>query len=213
MATGHDRAFFLAQLARLLRDAAAATADTRLALLAGDRETAVRRMHSLKGNAGNLGALDLMRNAAALETAIKDPTVERATASQGLTPDLDASLTDLDRQLQDLATASAPWLVEGTHPGLAPAAATAEGAGEGATATPTPVLAPEQFAALRDALLRHDLAAQDHYEELAPALSALWGAPDTHALGEAIADLKFAAALAQLDRQVPSAAAGDPGAG
>ncbi|HPB75994.1 MAG TPA: response regulator, partial [Chromatiaceae bacterium] len=212
LATGYDRSFFLSQLARLLRDSASAAADTRLALLAGDRETAARRMHSLKGNAGNLGALELMQSTAALETAIQDRTAELETTSQGLAPDLDAGLTDLDRQLQDLATASAPWLAESTHQGLAPAAMPAEGVGDGVAAAPTPALAPARFAALRDALQRHDLAAQDHYEELAPILAAAWGEAETQALGEAIADLKFGAALAQLDRRVPLVAGGDTSA-
>ena len=68
--TGHDPAFFRAQLARLLRESAGVGAACRQALAAGDRETAARRLHSLKGNAGNLGALDLMRAAGDLETAI-----------------------------------------------------------------------------------------------------------------------------------------------
>ena len=244
LATGHDRAFFLAQLARLLRDAA--TADTRLALLAGDRETAARRMHSLKGNAGNIGALDLMEAAAALERAILNQTAELETvskaqtpdresaikeqmmnlatatqepmpdlimASQGLTPDLDAGLADLDRQLQDLAAVSAPWLAESAHRGLAPADASAEGAGDSAAAAPTPVLASEQFAALRLALQRHDLAALDLFEDLAPALTTAWGEAATQTLGEAIADLRFGAALAQLDRRVPLVAGGGTSAG
>jgi HPt (histidine-containing phosphotransfer) domain-containing protein len=210
-------------------------------------------MHSLKGNAGNLGALALMQAAAALETAIQDQTrdletankeqtMDREIASQGLAPDLDAGLTDLERQLQDLATASAPWLAgrdargqvgwkaamipagmplkvpSGGQPDVqtqaqAQAARSAEAAGEGAAPVPTPSLATARLAALRDALQRHDLAAQDHYEELAPTLAAAWGEPETQALGEAIADLRFGAALAQLDRRVPSAAMDGAGNG
>ena len=213
LATGRDRAFFLTQLGRLLRDSASAAADTRLALLAGDRETAARRMHSLKGNAGNLGALELMRTAAALETAIQDRPAELETTSEGLAPDRDAGLADLDRKLQDLAVASAPWLVESTHPGPAPAAAPAEGATASVPTLAVQPLAPGRLAVLRDALQRHDLAAQDHYEELVPALTAAWGAADTQALGEAIADLKFGAALAQFDHRVPWMAGGGTSAG
>ncbi len=237
LATGHDRAFFLTQLALLLRDSASAAADTRRALLAGDRETATRRMHSLKGNAGNLGALDLMQAAAVLEQAIKDQvpelemaskeqTADRATASQGqamalktaakdqitdmekaskgLAPDIGVGLTDLDRQLQDLAAASAPWLAESAHQGLDPAAAPAEGAGDGVAPAHTPALALAQLAALRDALQRRDLAAVDLFDELAPALAGTLGATATQALGEAIADLKFGAALDALESLTPS---------
>ena len=168
--------------------------------------------------------------------------MDREIASQGLAPDLDAGLTDLERQLQDLATASAPWLAgrdargqvgwkaamipagmplkvpSGGQPDVqtqaqAQAARSAEAAGEGAAPVPTPSLATARLAALRDALQRHDLAAQDHYEELAPTLAAAWGEPETQALGEAIADLRFGAALAQLDRRVPSAAMDGAGNG
>ena len=59
-------------------------------------------------------------------------------------------------------------------------------------------LDPNRLEALRGALERHDLAAIDYYEDLAPALTAAWGAAATQALGQAIADLKFGAALADL---------------
>ena len=49
--------------------------------------------------------------------------------------------------------------------------------------------------ALRDALARHDLAAVDLFDELAPALAGTLGAAATQALGQAIADLEFGAAL------------------
>ena len=279
---GNDLAFFLGQLARLLRDASTQVEDCRLALLAGDRETAARRMHGLKGNAGNLGALALMRAAGALERAIKEqtpdpetairdqasdletadqdqvmdlemadqdqmtnlamanqgPATDLAMANQGSAMDLEAGLAELERQLRDLAVASAPWLAvrdargqPGVKAAMVPAggqpdlqaqtqaeakaqaqaqaqarqAAVPAGAmGEGAAAAPA--LAPVRLAALRDALRRHDLAAQDYYEELAIALAATWGEAETQALGEAIADLKFGVALAQIERRVPAAA-------
>ncbi len=217
---GNDRVFFLNQLARLLRDAATSVEEARLALLAGDRETATQRMHSLKGNAGNLGALALMRAAAALEMAIKDQATDLETRIKGQTTDLEtiiqdqgmdleAGLADLERQLEELAAASVPWLAEGARPVVSPAealaaasagaTASAGAAAEDATSLPAPSLAPERLAALRDALQRHDLAAQDQYEELAPALTATWGETATKALGEAIADLKFGAALTTLE--------------
>ena len=208
---GNDRDFFLSQLRRLLRDAATAVEEARLALLAGDRETATRRMHGLKGNAGNLGALELMRAAAALEMAIKDQATDLETTIkdqmpletiiQDQGPDLEAGLADLERQLEELASASAPWLAKGTRPVASPAEAPAmaSAAAEDATSLSTPPLAPERLAALRDALQRHDLAAQDQYEALAPALTATWGEAATKALGEAIADLKFGAALSTLE--------------
>ncbi len=250
---GNDRAFFLAQLARLLRDAATLVADVRLALRAGEAETATRRLHSLKGNAGNLGALGLMRAAASLETAIqvrarelemastaqaRDQVVakeERArdleTAGKEQTRDLEmiaedqataleAGLADLDRQLRDLAAASGPWLAGRDRPGARaraqvdnPAAVSREGPSLAGTLLSPAPLDPERLAALGTALQQHNLAALDLFEELAPALAAVWGEAATQALGEAIADLKFGAALAQLDLRVPATAVGGAGSG
>ena len=250
---GNDRAFFLAQLARLLRDAATLVADVRLALRAGEAETATRRLHSLKGNAGNLGALGLMRAAASLETAIqvrarelemasteqaRDQVVakeERArdldTAGKERTRDLEmiaedqataleAGLADLDRQLRDLAAASGPWLAGRDRPGARaraqvdnPAAVSREGPSLACTLLSPAPLDPERLAALGTALQQHNLAALDLFEELAPALAAVWGEAATQALGEAIADLKFGAALAQLDLRVPATAVGGAGSG
>ena len=191
LAVGQDRAFFLNQLGRLLQDAATLVADARRALRAGDRETAARRMHSLKGNAGNLGALDLMGTASALEIAIKQSA-----------RDLETDLADLDRQVRDLAAASAPWLVEG-NPTLATPAPAEARAAAGPT-LPAPPLAEERLAALRAALQRHDLAAMDLFEELESLLAAVWGEAATRTLGEAIADLKFGEALAVLPPAAPS---------
>ena len=182
----HDRDFFRYLLDRFIVDAATATADTRQALARGERETAERRMHSLRGNAGNLGALELMNAAAALESAIR----------QGQT-ELDAALADLDRQLEDLTAASAPWLETAvpTFPAAAdPQAATA--------ASP---LDPARLTDLREALRGHDLAASDHFAELAASLSATWGPEAVQALGQAIANLRFGEALAWLDRRSSAA--------
>jgi two-component system sensor histidine kinase/response regulator len=61
---------------RLLDKFAASQADfasrLRAALAAGELQGAEREAHSLKGLAGNLGAVDLATQAAALESAIKD---------------------------------------------------------------------------------------------------------------------------------------------
>ena len=196
--TGHDPAFFRAQLARLLRESAGVGAACRQALAQGDRETAARRLHSLKGNAGNLGALDLMRAAGDLEGAI----------GQG-TADLDAGLAALDHQLQDLAAASAPWLavapatdqVRADVGAVAPGGALASSSASG----PSP-LDPARLTVLREALGDHDLAASDHFGELEAALTAAWGPEAVQTLGQAIADLRFGEALALLDRQTPGTA-------
>ncbi len=64
----------------------------------GERESAARHMHNLRGYAGSICAMDLMEKAGAMEEAIR----------KGDT-DLDDGLMALNRQIQDLITASAPW--------------------------------------------------------------------------------------------------------
>ncbi len=95
---GRDPAFFLHLLTRFADDYADAVAQTRRDLAEGERETAARRVHTLRGNAGNLGALELMATAGALEEALR----------RGET-DLETGLASLDRQLTALITASARW--------------------------------------------------------------------------------------------------------
>ena len=109
-------------------------------------------------------------------------------------------MADLDRQLEDLTAACAPWLE--TNASTAPADAAAPPA-----ATTAPPLDPARLTVLREALRGHDLAASDHFEELEASLSATWGPEAVQALGQAIADLRFGEALAQLDRQTSGPAA------
>ncbi len=175
----HDRDFFLLLLGRFLADAGTAVAAVRTDLARGERETAILRVHSLRGNAGNLGALGIMTTAAGLEAALQ----RDGQASE-------ADLARLDQQLADLAAASAPWLQA--------AAVSAQARPTAPDPAPAAPLDPASLEALRDALARHDLAALDLFDELAPALAVTLGAAATQALGAAIADLDFGAALANL---------------
>jgi HPt (histidine-containing phosphotransfer) domain-containing protein len=95
---GRDRAMFIGLLGLFVDDFADAVERTRQDLGQGEREAAIRRMHTLRGNAGMLGALDLMELAGRLEEAI-----ERGESG------LDERLADLDHQLTALIEASAPW--------------------------------------------------------------------------------------------------------
>jgi PAS domain S-box-containing protein len=222
-----DVEFYLMLLKRLTQEAATGLAQARQALAAGDRATLALRLHSLKGNAGNVGALNLMAAAGELEAAVKAGATDSAGAATsrgaGITrpagavatrdvgetdlegrasqreagaTDLEAGLADLERQVAALTAASAPWL-EGDAPANATAPAT----------VPAPPLDPVRLAVLREALGDHDLAASDHFEDLAASLTAAWGAEAVHALGEAIADLRFGEALALVDRQTSGPAA------
>ena len=205
----HDVKFFLRLLDRLTQEAATGLVEARQALAAGDREALALRLHSLKGNAGNVGALTLMAAAGRLEAAVMtgatgpagaaarreasetDLELDTTQREAGLA-DLEAGLADLERQVAALIAASTPWC---------------EMEAAVLATTTAPPLDPARLADLREALRRHDLAASDHFEELAASLTAAWGAETSQALGEAIADLRFDVALAQLDRHTPGTAA------
>jgi HPt (histidine-containing phosphotransfer) domain-containing protein len=176
-----DPAWLRRLLKGLTEEFARAAEATRRELAQGDRESAARRMHTLRGNAGTLGALDLMATAAGLETAIKD----------GVT-DLGTGLKTLERQLAALAGGLSPGDTF-THPDGAPAA------------TPSAARAfleesdRARLGALHEALEAQDLAALRQFEDLRPALAAAWGEARTAALGRTILGLRFTEALAELE--------------
>ena len=67
---GKDRGMFLGLLGLFIEDNAEVVAQTRADLARGDAEGAVRRMHTLRSNAGFICALEVMEDAGALEQAI-----------------------------------------------------------------------------------------------------------------------------------------------
>ena len=94
-----NRTLFVRLLALFLAQNDGLVKRVREELAQGQGETAANQLHKLKGNAGSLGAMAIMALASQLEKAI-----------DGGETDLDANLTELDHQLQDLCLASAPWL-------------------------------------------------------------------------------------------------------
>jgi CheY-like chemotaxis protein len=180
---GHDLAFFQRLLQRFADECADAVPLARHDLDQGQRETAARRLHTLRGMAGYLGALDLMQVAGDLEQAI--------TAGE---TGLDARLVDLGEQVAALTTASAPW----RGPADGPAAA-----GE-PTPAPGPRLDPERFAALCVALRLQKASARRLFRELEPAMGEVLDAVDLQAFAHAIDGLRFDEALALLDRARPA---------
>jgi two-component system sensor histidine kinase/response regulator len=174
LVTGGDRDFFLQMLGLFVAEFRDMGQWLRDELDAGHRESAKRRLHNLKGNAGNLGAMALMRTAAALETAVMDPDAL-----------LDLPIEDLRRQLADFVAAAEPWLKP-----TAEAAAPAEAA----------ELDLAELAAWRAALARRDLAAVKRYAGLRPGLLAREGAEALGALDQAMQTLRFDDALAWLKR-------------
>ncbi len=144
-----DWSFFLRLAHRFAADFADATRQTHQALARGEVIGAARRLHTLRGHAGNLGALALAQSAQVLETALSDPRVDPAPA-----------LADFDARLCALLTALAPWL---------------DGAAPVPGADPDAPLDEGRPAALCDALPGHDLAALDLFElEVMPENPAAW---------------------------------------
>ncbi|AUB80918.1 response regulator [Candidatus Thiodictyon syntrophicum] len=133
-----DWAFFLRLAHRFAADFADATRQIHQALARGEASAAARRLHTLRGHAGNLGALALAQSAQALETALAAPRVDPAPA-----------LADFDARLCALLTALAPWL---------------EGAAPLPDAAPAAPLDEGRLTALCDALSGHDLETLDLFE-------------------------------------------------
>lgn len=171
----NNREMFLWLLQRFAEKYVDAAEHTIRDLTRGDRETAARRMHTLRGGAGQLGARQLMALAGELEMAI----------DQGETG-LDDRLAALDRQVAELLAASAPWRV------------TAVTFGARAPATPV-TLDADPIGALRADLRRRNLRARHRFEELRPVLARELGESGIEALERAIRDLRYEEALGILD--------------
>ena len=169
-----NRDLFLRLLERFVTEYADAADRTVRELAQGELDSAARRMHTLRGGAGQLGALDLMTLAKALEEAI----------DRGET-DLGGRLAVLDRQLADLMAAIGPWLEAPTAGLTVPAEA--------------PALEADQLNALRLDLSSSNLRARRRFEELRPALAGALGEARTDVIGRAIRDLHFKEALTALD--------------
>ena len=200
---GQAPEMFRRLLARFVAEFADAVARTREDLAQGERETAIRRVHTLRGNAGNLGAIALMQTAGQLEEAMV-----RGAAG----PALADGLAALDQRLIDLIEASAPWRVaadlEADSAADRAAVQTEVQTDMRPAAEGAPPLDPDQLAALREALSLNKAKAQRLFKAQEPALRAALGTAATGALAQAIRDLRYDAALAVLDRL-----AGDDGQG
>ena len=174
---GHNRALFLRLLEGFADEYADVMGQTMCDLADGERQRAARRMHSLRGSAGQLGALELATVAGALEVAIQ----QEASA-------LDTPLAALGEQVNALIAAIASW-----HRGAAVDASPA------APASALPPLDPTGLAELRAALRTYNLKALRYYEALQPALRGVLGAARTAAIGRAIRGLRVDEALALLE--------------
>ncbi|MCB1769448.1 MAG: response regulator [Candidatus Competibacteraceae bacterium] len=174
---GGNRTLFLDLLERFTGPFADAGARTRDDLAHGQREAATQRLHTLSGNAGHLGAIDLMHAANALETAIQAGDL-----------DLETRLAAFEDQLAALVAAAAPWRGMAASDPPPP---------------PTPASSSpdvDSFTALREDLRGHRAYARRRFAELQPLLSDALGAETAEALGRAIHGFRFDEALALLEQ-------------
>jgi HPt (histidine-containing phosphotransfer) domain-containing protein len=161
-------------LARFAASYGSAAEETRRDLQAERWEDAARRVHTLRGNAGNIGALGLAETATHLEAAI---------ACKGT--EVTELLARFETELDAVLVAIAPWLPE--EP---------EEAGGSETASPPEL---SQVEALRRALRDREWAAHQLFAELRPGLAAVCGKEVVRSMAQAIDELRFDAALAELD--------------
>ena len=173
--THSDRGLFLSLLETFAEQHRDLISLTRQDLARGERDDAARRMHTLRANSDQLGAMGLMRLAAALESAIRNGE-----------SDLDARLDALAVRIDGLIEASIPW--RRTEP---------------PEALPAPKVSMDlidnALSRLRRALKDQDLGAlhlfESHQQELASAL----GDTVMAALRRAIRVCSFAEALSILE--------------
>lgn len=179
---GHNRALFFRILDRFADEYTAAAEQTARDLAQGERQCAARRMHSLRGVAAQLGALEIAVSAEDLEVAIQ----------RGETA-LEAPLSVLDRQLRALLAASAPCLQSFAAESRSPMPASG-----------LPPLDGADLASLREALRTQNLRALKRFGALQAALAGTLGKAKTEALGRAIHGMRFGEALALLDESAAS---------
>jgi len=169
--TGGNRKSYEALLRRFAQQQGAAAAGIRTALSMGDRATAERIAHSLKGASGTLGAAALSETAAKAETAIK--------RGQGIDTALSALATALSGTVGAIGAALP-----------APASTNGDGAGSG---DPSTVVEP--LSRLKRLLESDDGEAADFIIDARPDLSGVLTGTELETLSELVGDFNFEAAL------------------
>ncbi len=171
--SGHDPAFFLQMLDLFISEFENVGQSVRAEVTQGDLEIAARRLHNLCGNAGNLGAMELMTAAKTLSLALRQQPL-----------DLDNQIESLCAQVRALVEASKPWLTQNI------------------TAAPAlnGPIDPDKLSALRNALTERKLIALTIYAELEPAFIGKHSQETVHKLNQSMRQLRFDEALAWLQQ-------------
>jgi CheY-like chemotaxis protein len=170
---GGNQKLFTALLGQFAGQFADVMGQVREDLEQGHPDQAARQLHTLRGAAGNLAAIDVARLAAGAEAAVRD---EKPT---------DDLLEHLDQALSSLIAAIRLNLP-------APSAPEADAG---------PVDAA-QLDQLMDLLAHRDLGALDLFERLRAGLRARWGDEDDRRLAQLMTELRFDDAQAMLQARV-----------
>jgi CheY-like chemotaxis protein len=181
-----DRGLFLGMLRALREEFGDVLRPLRAEVAQGDLVGAARRLHKLRGVAGNLSANRVAQRAQALESALRAGCLEGVEALLG---ELAAAL--------ETVWAGLPAEVD--------AAAQAGAARDEAGAPPAAVPPPDagDIARLQAALAGRRAAALSLFEALQPALAAHHGAQAVAPLARAVEELRFEAAGALLRAWYP----------
>jgi signal transduction histidine kinase/DNA-binding response OmpR family regulator/HPt (histidine-containing phosphotransfer) domain-containing protein len=169
--TGGNRMRYEALLQKFAGQSTGSVTEIRVALSAGDQQTAARAAHSLKGAAANLGATGVAELAAKAEAAIQ--------AGQSA----EESLQGLERSLASTVAAIRAALP--SHAGTA----------AGVTPSGDPASAQEPLKRLNELLKNDDGDTADFILEARPRLSSVLTESELNVLSEQIGNFDFAAAL------------------
>ena len=176
-----NRALFLELLTGFIEEFADIAPAVRADLAHQDMDSATRRLHTLRGNAGTLGAMAVMETAKTLEYAL----------IQGENHP-EAGLEALSAQMADLVLASAPWRMGRIEP-----------PGDSSAPRSLPFQDLSVLAPLLKTLHNHDLSALNHFATLLPALRTVLDETTVQALNRAIQALRFEEALELLSDYDP----------
>ena len=170
--SGQDRKFFLDMLTLFIAEFEHVGETVRSEINRGDLTAAKRRLHNLRGNAGNLGAMDLMTSAQSLELSIPHNP-----------PDLNIQIEEFCSRMQALVEAATPWLSRPNEK----------------SAISTDPIDAEKLSRLREALSQRNLLALTLYNELEATFSGHHDQESLHDLEQAIRQLRFEDAVSWLD--------------
>jgi len=153
--TANNPAFYISLLKKFVASQVDAVQHINRSLEDGDRPSAERIAHTLKGVAGNLGATALQASAEALESSLRQAAATEQTLP--LLADMAERLAHFIQALQ-------------TVPGLFPAAACANSSAPSAAERQAAEAVVQQ---LKNLLANDDASAMELWESHAPALRAL----------------------------------------